>query len=102
MDIDYYHKKVTELFKRLLGDFSEKEALELTKIVYPVMIKDMRIREGAGEEKEEEKEEEEFEPATDRQISYAKDLGIDADFDKISKGRLSELIDRKLKEKGGD
>jgi len=60
----------------------------------------MRIREGAGEEKE--KEEREFEPATDRQISYAKDLGIDADFDKISKERLSELIDRKLKEKGGD
>ena len=96
MNTDFYIKKVTELFKRLLGDFSEKEALELTKIVYPVMIKDMRIREGAGGEKEEERE---FEPATDRQISYAKDLGIDADFDKISKGRLSELIDRKLKER---
>jgi len=100
MNIDFYIKKVTELFGKLRGDFTEKEALELTKIVYPVMIKDMRIREGAGEEKE--KEEREFEPATDRQISYAKDLGIDADFDKISKERLSELIDRKLKEKGGD
>jgi len=95
MNIDFYIKKVTELFGKLRGDFTEKEALELTKIVYPVMIKDMRIREGAGEEKEEG----EFEPATDKQISYAKDLGIDADFDKISKQRLSELIDRKLKER---
>jgi len=91
-------------------DFCEILARELRKISEASReeIEEWCIRWLFEEEKKERKEEQkkekegEFEPATDRQISYAKDLGIDVDFDHISKQRLSELIDKKLKETKGD
>jgi len=100
--MDYY-RTLIKVYEKARGDFSEERAIEIAKFITKQKAIDEREKARRKPKKEEEKgEEREFEPATDKQISYAKDLGIDADFDHISKGRLSELIDRKLKEKGGD
>jgi len=111
-----YYSEFIKVFKKARADFPEDRAVEIAKFITKQKAIDERekarqkpkkgkgyreaFKKASEEEKKERKEKEEFEPATDKQISYAKDLGIDANFDKISKQRLSELIGQKLKEKG--